>query len=329
MPYHDVELDEHVYLDQSTSSMKERIDFACRGRDRDASMVIGSKIKFDPYGFLSVRSFEILEKAVEQDVCVIMLRRSYFDIFQSWKVFGIRHLANTEIDRSLARDKNLVDKMIAHHSIPIEYKKIVITADGSPMFSLDNESGDIIYYPIEDAVDDFLVLFYNDMMALASFRHVEDLKVVGYEDIDSSFRDLARTLNGTISNAECDAVLNNSLTLKIEPENAQLTYPEGPLREISEYLDSIFDVVLENNVPIEDLICVHEGSSEVAFMLPGLSDMLAKHCGGHQLRRNFIENGKPWYRRLLRRGMDADVWVAQRPVYLPQVRGASRSVASA
>ena len=84
----------HTYVDSTTTSIKERMEFGRRMARKDEATVVGAKLKFDPYGFAPPSAYADLGRILEPDVHVIFLRRSYFEIFQTWKAFGIRHLAN-------------------------------------------------------------------------------------------------------------------------------------------------------------------------------------------------------------------------------------------
>ena len=134
LPYQGLELDEHVYLDGSANSVKNAIRLCLprmaeqrRRRDR-------VKIQVGPIRVYSATCLCRSCRETGIGRLRLLLTRSYFETWQSWKAIGIRHLANPNVAQS-SRDSQLVKRMIDHHSSPVVPRCVVLTAEGVPLIS--------------------------------------------------------------------------------------------------------------------------------------------------------------------------------------------------
>jgi hypothetical protein len=337
----------HTYIDGTTTSIKERLDHGVRVAGKTGVTTIGAKLKFDPYGYAPPSAFRALGKILEPDVHVIFLRRSYLEIFQTWKAFGIRHLANPNAKKlkkkANSEEKARLNRFHTMHNVPLEQKQIFITSNGNVIArALFNRyrGSDHIYYSIGDAIDDLLVLFYNDIFALSAVESHPNTEIFSYQDIKDRFAGVARKLSLPVSAEECLDALDNAPTLQIEPPGVELVFPDTALKEVSGYLESLFHKVRTAELHADEVVRCDEQNGAVTFHLPGLASILAKHEETRSLLR-----GKPsgltglvgrmfahprriegHYPRILRvfygifaskgRVRDED-WVAQRSMFVP------------
>ncbi len=137
MPYQEEANRNHVYVDSTTRSIKERIDFGSAAAPPGKLAVVGSKFKLDPYGFTLPAAFDALQSNIEDDIHLIHLRRSYLEIFSTLKAYGIRHLANQTFRKNfeaVVRDGQAkpatVSRFYSMYSTPLEKKNVVLTVDG-------------------------------------------------------------------------------------------------------------------------------------------------------------------------------------------------------
>jgi len=179
----------------------QTVRLALREWLRSGDIAFGSIFKLDPYGFIARQSFAKLLPRLESDFYVFLLTRSYVEIFQSWKAIGIRHLVNHDV-AELSRDSQLVERMVANHSAAIVPRCVVLTAKGVPMVS--SYPRDAILYPVEEAIEDLLVLFYNDIMSFRAFGRADCFEVVEYNDIGGKLPRLACILNHSLAKAQVE-----------------------------------------------------------------------------------------------------------------------------
>lgn len=273
-------LEIHAYIRASTTSMKEQIALACRVDDcteTNLPVAMGSKLKFDPYGFVDGAAFDGLARIIEQDVIVILLRRSYVDIFKTWKAIGIRHLLN---ERSVARIAQSDPVLIAaarRQSEPIAARHIDLLHDGrrlatSRWRSLGREAFD---YPLEEAIADLLVFFCNDIRALQATAHVAERYVVSYREIGSRLHQIADVLGSVASPAEILAVLSDPVMQKIEAEDQVRVRPDGLLHALSVVLDDAFESCLQGKLRPDDLVAHSWEANVTTFRIPGLGCAIA------------------------------------------------------
>lgn len=353
MPYMDQVPPVHTYVDSTTSSIKERLEFGYRaGGMKKPASTLGAKLKFDPYGYAPPSAFGELKKILEEDVHVIFLRRSYFDIFQTWKAFGIRHLANPGARNAKSKgkqgeetpyDRELMNRFHKIHSVPLEQKRVFITGGGGVIArSLHNRyaGSDTLYYSIGDAIDDLLVLFYNDLFGLTVIQDRTDADVFYYEEIRQRFFPVTQRLGLPVDAEDCGAALNNAKTRKIEQPGVTLVAPDEGLREISVYLDNLFHQVRKGELETSDIVDVDERKGSVTFRLSEFPAILGRHEETAELVRNGSwhpsqiisrvlgpmgrvegDYGRPLriFRSLFasRSRAPSQGWPSQRPMYVP------------
>jgi hypothetical protein len=313
MHYQDRDLDEHVYLEGENIFLKEAIRYACREWLHGKDVAFGSKFKLDPYGFVDPTAFSDLASRLEPDVHVLLLKRSYFEIFQSWKAIGIRHLANGSVDNLVERDRALVERMIAHHSHPVVPLSVALTWGREPATT--SVPDNTIFYPAESAIDDLLVMFFNDVMAFSAFRHASRFQVLEYKDIRNRFFRIAQVLNPALTEVLTAAILQNPLTQRVEPDNAEFVAPAAGLRAVSDHLDGLFRRVADGRLDVGDVVRF-DRAGHPRFHVRGLRDILALYPETRDLAGPARKARGALIERLLSRGRET-IWIPQRPVYAP------------
>lgn len=285
MPYQDQVPPVHTYIDSTTRSIKERLDVGFKISKPKEISAIGAKLKFDPYGYVPPAAFARLGEVIEDDVVVIFLRRPYFEIYATWKAHGIRHLANPNTAKQLRRRKTSEAEDITNsrfhktHAAPLERKLILLTRDGEILAPLpqDGRSQETVTQSISDAINDLLVLFYNDVFGLEAVRNHSNVHHIYYKDIARNFHRVARKLATDVSPEDCNNVLANAATSQIEKDGEQLVFPDAGLWEVSRYLDGLFGDLRSGKVATSDVVRFDEDKQTVTFNLSGIDDVLAKH----------------------------------------------------
>lgn len=334
MPYFDQAPLVHNYVDDTTRSMRERLEYGLRTAGAKNVTAVGAKLKFDPYGFVRPAAFEKLGRIMEDDISIVMLRRSYFEIFATWKAFGIRHLANPNERKNLLsgkpnkgdqEERKHVNRFHTVHSVPLEQTKLILTRQGkmvakvanflSRMAHASDRDQAKLLYPIEDAIQDLFVLFFNDIFMLSLLRGRKDAHVVDYNNIESEFYPFARKFTDVVSPEDCQDILKYSPTRKIESDGVQLVFPDGALIEISNYLDHLFNDVKNDKLSINSVIRYDDVKDSVSFFTPDMYYIFQKHEETKNFPLKILKNKLIhtlfWVRE------KGNFWESPRQVYLP------------
>jgi hypothetical protein len=340
MPYQSHVPPVHTYIDSSTRSMKERLEVGYKIAGKQDVSAVGAKLKFDPYGYAPPAAFAHLREILEDDVEVVFLRRPYFEIFATWKAYGIRHLANPNYINHSRKKKFIQSKPVKPnrfnetHGKSLERTGILITRGGKVLAPIEvgaHNTSKIVHYSINSAIDDLLVLFYNDILAFEAVRNHPNMQIVHYEDIREQFTSIAQRLSPN-DRGDMSAILDNAATRKIETPGERLVFPDAALREISNHLDSLFHELCSGRLGITDLVQCDVENKIITFELPGIHKTFAKH----QETRGIEQSGLPGMPSLMRHlsrhpwvvGLMGKAffppsqpervrWVSQRPVYVP------------
>jgi len=326
MPYQEAPLPVHTYIEAGTTSMKERLDASCSDAWKPGLMVKGAKLKFDPYGFVPPEWFARLGNIVENDIRVIFLRRPYIEIFGTWKSFGIRQLANEDALARMQRDGDPIvederirlDRFFSTSDAPLEMKNVVISSNGqiygpeAQRYLNGVDSNNVICYPVEEAIDDHLVLFYNDLLTLSLQGH--GLQLMSYADLADEFSRVLASLHIKISESASRQAMAKASTKRIEDINADLVHPSGALTAISNYLDMLFHQVRCGETTIEEVIRYDSDHETVSFLLPGLSDIFLAHEETRALQTS-LKPMSPSQRRSF--DVRTGRWTSGREIYQP------------
>ena len=236
-----------------------------------------------------------------------------------------------------------MNRFHAMHRVPLEQKRIFIISDGNVIarFLHNNYSGsDNLYYSINDAIDDLLVLFYNDLFALLAVKNHPNTEIFRYQDIDARFAGVVSKLSLPVSAEKCREALENAPTLQIETPGVDLVFPDTALKEVSDYLDSLFHKVQAGELRTDEVVHCNEPKGTVTFHLPELATIFAKHEETQSLLRRKasgfpgfmervfapprrIEGRYPrvlrvFHRMLACKGqVQNEDWVAQRSMFVP------------
>ena len=276
MPYAESLYPVHTYIDESTHSFPAMIEAGLKDplKDNQKISVMGSKLKFDPYGFVPPRFFKKLGFLIDDNVFVTFLRRPYIEIFQTWKLYGIRHLANLDTEqlhkqnaklfRSTAEYENIC-QFYNTHKTTLSAEKISLLKSSQDAVNQKNKEIEQVY-PIEEAINDFLVLFYNDLLVFESLKHLRHFRCVNYASIEESFHDITSELLPDIAEGTSINTIRGAPTRKIETNDYDLDkMSNNALREISDYLFSLCSEVIYEQKTSERIINFDETSKSVSF----------------------------------------------------------------
>jgi hypothetical protein len=261
------------------------------------------KLKFDPYGFILPSYFEQIANEVDP-TAIVSLRRCYFDIWQTWKLYGIRHLADRSQEEAAIRDadrdeKEALERFFAMFSDPLERLELMIdTGDGPGEIS-----PDVTRYPIRDIVDDMLVFFYNDYMISKYVLPITKSLVIAYEDIADEFERLALFL-GIMPSSRMSEKPLRSLLKRMEPKGEPLLEPSAGLYALSSYLQRRLAVAEAADFADDTVSC---RGDRIEFRLPGIADLLSR----------FPETSR------LQELVDGETWRAARSIYVPVMKATS------
>lgn len=332
MPYQGPALPVHIYIDSKTQSMSGALQawFDVLGPKHETN-VLGAKLKFDPYGYVPPSAFSELRKIIEDDIHMIFLRRPYFEIYETWRAFGIRHLVNPKWKiRRLKAKKNLSEqdqlslaRFQSTHGVPLEANKINLTRNGkilSRLTQIFNEKDDyyhnIINQPVVEAIDDLFVLFFNDVFIWSMVQDHPNVEIIYYRDIGARFASVAQKFVPGIAEEECQDALAHAPTDKIEPDGIQFVFPDDALKAISRQLDAVFNRIVAGELSIEDVVRYNEDHGQIRFTIPGLAAILEAHEETHGLLLETL-TFRNLFQRAFRRSEPTKIWVSQRPINIP------------
>tara|TARA_R110002110_G_C13379123_1_gene710923 strand:- start:115 stop:1245 length:1131 start_codon:yes stop_codon:yes gene_type:complete len=267
------------YSINKSDSMTAIIDAACDSREPTPLHVAGSKFIFQPYTYTHSEIYSQLSECIEPDIKLIYLKRAYLECFLSWKVRGVAHSIDPAIDA-----KQRIPNVLENHIPQTELRHLVLNSRGVPLSDVSGTP-----YPVNQAVDDILVMFSNDILAR---RLVENRsgKIIDYSRIRDEFTALAAFIGSSATTKICRDIIANPLTQKL-PDLSDYLHPSQPLAEIAGLLDNIFWQNESNSVSwLKD--------NTLRLNIPGLADAFNR-----------------WGVVAARDG-DAVIWRPQKPVML-------------
>jgi len=244
-----------------------------------APLSYGSKLIFDPYGYLDPKIFNRLGELFDKSIWTILLKRSYAALFTAWKLRGVHHELNADaVSKAASVDQQLVDVVSSWKSPKL--KAMLITLGDAPLRGANPDAAgtDAINYPVEDAVEDLLVLFYNDLKALTFVQQQQQSHaVVDYDDIEGKFFSLARMVGSEASGEEIRHALGNPITKRLQVLEPELVQPPEFLQRLSDCLDRAFAVA----VKYQTAEAVWQWSGDMAFIdlkVEGLAEVLSDYA---------------------------------------------------
>jgi hypothetical protein len=273
----------HVYIDRSTRSIKDHILQACAAESIGSGYrpIFGSKLIFDPYGYLDPEVFNFLDEKLGNDIPIIFLKRNYAAQFFSWKVRGVFHRLNPEaIARLDDFDRTLVETIARHWQNQAEprLQRIVLTLAGRPLANFPPSGGgeQVIRYPLEDAIEDLLVLFYNDLKTVSLARRLRRYLMVDYDEIESRLPEIVRFLDSGASEVEVRIALGQPVTARLQALDSGFVQPAGILELISECLQQALNLTAGDTTP-DQIWRWHKKRKWIELAVPGLAALLDRH----------------------------------------------------
>lgn len=251
-----------VYIDPSIPSFVPLIaDITLGSGVETMPPVAGSKFTFEPYWFTSPAMLANLQRMTRGQLPVIVLKRSYFEVFLSWRVRGVEHIYDLTAPHLTESDK---ESIIASPNYVTEPQPIVFT---NRSLDLAERKG-AVKYPLRRAVDDLLMLFSNDVMAL----QLDPAMIVDYSEIAAKLPEIVCLIGSRATVADMAAVLGHPLTQKL-PRLEQYVSPRAPVERIAGILDRAFAQVSTARSPAKP--CVRwDGINTLVVEVDGLADVL-------------------------------------------------------
>jgi hypothetical protein len=216
------------YSVNKSDSMVAIIEAACATKEAAPSHVAGSKLIFQPYTYTHPDVFGQLERVIEPEIDLLLLKRSYLDCFLSWKTRGVAHSIDPEVDAA-----QRVSGAIESHQPDKPPQHIVLTARGKPMADAAGTRLAVI-----NAIDDILVMFSNDFLARGLVER-RSFRIVDYSNIASEFASLTQFIGSRADDDAIRKIIAHPLTQKL-PDLTSFLHPVAPLAEFANLLDMAF-----------------------------------------------------------------------------------------
>jgi hypothetical protein len=224
--------DAQTVIDRS-SSMIEAIEKNAFDPNMPAQ-VRGSKMIFNPYCFHGPQMFVNLASVIEPDIDLILLKRSYLEMWLSWKARGVYHQVDEGADPHSPRSHAMLDAM--RQMKDPGTASLVLHHAGK---SLAEAAG--IAYPLETAVDDLLQMYVNDLQLIPVVKGRDGL-IVDYAEIPSRLSEVASFIGADVDDQRIHGILAKPQTRKL-PSLDHLLSPFDVLAEIAGALDETFHSV--------------------------------------------------------------------------------------
>jgi hypothetical protein len=301
----------HIYVDRRTRSIKDCILQACAAESigPEKRPIFGSKLIFDPYGYLEPEAFDFLDEIIGQEIPIIFLKRSYAAQFYSWKVRGVFHKLNQDAIARLGDvDRTLVETVSRNWQDQAEppLHKFVLTLGGTPLTGVPPIGGgeQVIRYPLENAIEDLLVLFYNDLKTLSLAQRSRRYLTVDYNEIETRLPEIVRFLGSTASETEVRSAIEQPVTARLDSLDPDLIQPADVLERFSKCLQSALENVSGDNAA-DQLWQWKKHRNWVELRIPHLKELLNQY-GLQRFRIGDLTN------RALR---GSTQWRRRRPIY--------------
>lgn len=196
--------------------------------------VRGSKMIFNPYCFHGPQMFANLANVIEPDIDLILLKRSYLDMWLSWKARGVYHQVNEDADPHSPRSHAMLDAM--REMKDPGTASLVLHHGGK---SLADAVG--IAYPLETAIDDLLQMYANDLQLLPIVKGRDGL-IIDYAEIPSRLTEVVSFIGADVDDKRIQNILAKPQTRKL-PSLDHLLSPIDVLAQIATALDETFHSV--------------------------------------------------------------------------------------
>jgi hypothetical protein len=226
------------YVVDGSSSIPEAISAAARDPLKLPN-VRGSKLIFNPYSFHGRDVFAGLDAAIGENCKLVLLKRSYLDIWLSWKARGVYHEVDETVAPIDAANNTMLDAM---RSMTKPETHDIVLHHGSG--ALSDHPG--IAYPLETAIDDLLQLYANDLQAVVVCHRRNGL-VIDYQNIGSDLHKVANFIGSHATAEEAALIAGLPQTIKL-PSLSDRLHPAKPLADIASAMDGAFEQVSDRTM---------------------------------------------------------------------------------
>lgn len=192
--------------------------------------VIGSKFVADPHRLYPIgREHELLD-ALDADIRVIHLTRSYFDMLLSGCARGFVHERNPAAERP-APNSRMMD-LIAE------------STSASPR-RVELDEADIAVR--------LLTMFLNDLLIIDMTRRVRQWTHVSYRDIVPNLHRLGEFIGAPEDGAALTTAIWHPRTRKLAPLDPSLLPKHHAVSDLAAYLDGVRDLAILNHLPASEI----------------------------------------------------------------------------
>ena len=225
----------HVFVDAGWSATKFLSALA------PGASVVGSRLVLVGFGANHVSHLIELASAIDPEIRIVQVTRSYWDCFKSsmrghYDVLSDHELQESDNRHAALSETALWATMSEHGKTSSEIRELTI----------DTQS-------LEDAKTFLIKLFTNDLMLLELCRRAKKAMRVPYDEIRLRFHEIALFLDSQATLEDCVEIINRPVTNKLPPIPDQAITNYQQLMEFSDILETGMQIVVANNIPFDDV----------------------------------------------------------------------------
>lgn len=225
----------HVFVDAGWSATRFLSALA------PVSSVVGSRLVLVGFGANHVSHLTELASAIDPEIRIVQVTRSYWDCFKSsmrghYDLLSDHELEKSDYGNSALSQTALWATMSEHGKTNSQITELAISAQS-----------------LEDSRTFLIKLFTNDLMLLELCRRAKKAMRVPYDEIGIRFHEIAAFLGSQAAMEDCAAIINRPVTNKLPPipDQAILNYQQ--LMELTEVLENGMRIVVANNIPFDEV----------------------------------------------------------------------------
>lgn len=267
----------HSYLNKANFSTANIFSDTDIPEEPTNKLILGSKMVFDPDHFISQSTFDKIDTRLPNELRLIFLKRTYKDCFLSWRARGVCHQVDAQVISELKNyDRLFMDEALKRER-PLS-RILHLTVRGQALEKY-NDSPEVLPYPIEEMIDDLLIMFHNDVVAYDILSKKRPFMTIDYSKIPNKFKETVEFAGGSITDAEADTILSKPSVKKL-PTLAENIKPADPLESFSQLLDEAYDGVIHGELKADEALKWNvDGSLDLS--IPKIAEFFSKYNLGN------------------------------------------------
>ena len=205
------------------------------------SPVVGSRMVLVGDGANHVSHMADLISAIDPEIRIVQLTRSYWDCFKSSKRGHYDLLSEHETKIS---DEGY--SSFSKTSLWTTIRKYGKTETEIEELGIGSSS-------LNDSRNFLIKLFTNDLMLLELYRRGKKAIRVSYRDIGPRFHEIAAFLGSQATLEDCAAIINRPVTDKLPQIPDQEIMGHQQLMELCDTLEEGMRIIVANSIPFDDV----------------------------------------------------------------------------